>query len=96
MSYYKFIMYETIRKTGKTNMLDIDKVLDLIDTYFPQTKITDKDISEIQSNYNKYSEMYKEKSEKEVNRLVNMIKNEEVDVNMCFKLKMELKNNKVY
>ena len=48
-----FLAYETVRESGKTNMLDINKVIELADV-----ELTREDIMNIMKNYGGYKEKW--------------------------------------
>lgn len=48
-----FLAYEKVRKSGKTNMFDINAVITLCDIY-----ISEEDCKDIMKNYTKYSKKF--------------------------------------
>ncbi len=55
----KFQAYEKVRKSGKTNMMDINMVILLAERY--GQKLTKEDCFKIILNYDKYEKQYKNK-----------------------------------
>jgi len=49
MNKETFIIYETIRRSGATNMFDVKKVIELSDN-----KLTEEDCLDIMENYSEY------------------------------------------
>lgn len=59
MTKAKFIVYEKVRRSGLTNMYDINEVIFIALVKFKQ-KLTKKDCFDIMLNYDKYRRKYLE------------------------------------
>ena len=58
MTKEKFEAYESIRKSGETNMFDVRKVIELSDN-----GLTKEDCLDIMKNYSKYKKEYESSEE---------------------------------
>ena len=58
MTKEKFEAYESIRKSGKTNMFDVKRVIELSDN-----ELTKEDCLDIMKNYSKYKKEYESSEE---------------------------------
>jgi DNA repair protein RadC len=63
ISKEKFETYLAIQESGETNMLDIDKVVELAMEY-SDTELTREDVLDIQKNYDQYLKEYAKGSER--------------------------------
>lgn len=61
MTKEKFEAYQTIQKSGITNMRAVDYVCDLSKAYAPDSQLTEEDCLDIMKNYGKYEEDYANK-----------------------------------
>lgn len=59
MNKQKFLAFEKVRQSGKTNMLDINIVITLAESYGQE--LTKEDCFKIILNYDKYKKQYENK-----------------------------------